>query len=100
MSLTCRAAYEALILIVHTAFYLTSDVLEVNRVLLDLQEDDEIAQDAWTSRRLSTGTRTRKAKEVVEAPKSLVDAFVQEKRAEAAARVDVSTKHFSTARDD
>ncbi|ORY84733.1 hypothetical protein BCR35DRAFT_351827 [Leucosporidium creatinivorum] len=66
-------------------YYVTSDLMEVNVTLNELQEDDDIAQDAWMSRRLATGTRTRKPKgTATESPESaegdLIDETLQSNR--------------------
>ncbi|ORY84741.1 hypothetical protein BCR35DRAFT_303100 [Leucosporidium creatinivorum] len=70
------------------AYFLTSELMEVNSTLFELQDEDEIAQDAWSSSRLATGSRTRKPKGVsaVEAPESALDAFVARKSAEVSRR--------------
>lgn len=68
--------------------------MKVNSTLVELQDEDEddISQDAWSSSRLATGSRTRKSKGVsaTEALKSAVEAFVARKSAEVDRRGDVN----------
>lgn len=79
-----------------SVFYLTNNLLEADNALKELQEDDDIARDTWMSRRLATGTRTRKPKGGAnEAPESTVDLYVKEKSSEAASQEKVSHGPFT-----
>lgn len=65
-------------------------MLEASATLVDLQEEDDIAQDAWANRRRSSGTRSRPPKESTSGPpRSSVDEYVEKKKFEAVKRMEV-----------